>query len=101
MSRFVDRLLATAQTVGQQHGVVTGEPAAPVHTTWGEVHEQAKLKAGALRGRGLGRHDAVAVPSRHLGLVPVAERRPEAVASVAAWSSTAMVTRDRRRCPFQ
>ncbi|UGQ10734.1 cobyrinate a,c-diamide synthase [Yinghuangia sp. ASG 101] len=31
----------------------------------------------------LGRHDAIAKPSRHLGLVPVAERRAEAVATVA------------------
>jgi cobyrinic acid a,c-diamide synthase len=32
----------------------------------------------------LRRHDAVAAPSRHLGLVPVAERHPEAMASVRA-----------------
>lgn len=32
----------------------------------------------------LRRHDAVAAPSRHLGLVPVAERRPDALASVRA-----------------
>jgi cobyrinic acid a,c-diamide synthase len=32
----------------------------------------------------LRRHDAVAAPSRHLGLVPVAERRPEALATVRA-----------------
>jgi cobyrinic acid a,c-diamide synthase len=32
----------------------------------------------------LHRSDAVAAPSRHLGLVPVAERAPESVASVAA-----------------
>jgi cobyrinic acid a,c-diamide synthase len=32
----------------------------------------------------LRRHDAVAAPSRHLGLVPVAERRPEAAESVRA-----------------
>ncbi|WP_436788161.1 cobyrinate a,c-diamide synthase [Yinghuangia sp. YIM S10712] len=31
----------------------------------------------------LGRHDTIAKPSRHLGLVPVAERRTEAVATVA------------------
>ncbi|MEV6488954.1 cobyrinate a,c-diamide synthase [Actinoplanes sp. NPDC051633] len=37
---------------------------------------------GALR-----RADAVAAPSRHLGLVPAAERRDEALASVAALSS--------------
>jgi cobyrinic acid a,c-diamide synthase len=32
----------------------------------------------------LRRHEAVVVPSRHLGLVPAAERRPEALASVRA-----------------
>ncbi|MEU8140056.1 cobyrinate a,c-diamide synthase [Streptodolium elevatio] len=32
----------------------------------------------------LGRHDAIAKPSRHLGLVPAAERHAEAVATVAA-----------------
>src|SRR5262249_30773413 len=41
-------------------GVVTGEPTAPVHTTWGEVHEQARRAAGALIAGGLGKHDAVA-----------------------------------------
>jgi cobyrinic acid a,c-diamide synthase len=35
----------------------------------------------------LRRHAAIAAPSRHLGLVPVAERRPEAVASVQALAS--------------
>lgn len=32
----------------------------------------------------LGRHDTIAKPSRHLGLVPAAERHAEAVATVAA-----------------
>jgi cobyrinic acid a,c-diamide synthase len=35
----------------------------------------------------LRRHDAVAAPSRHLGLVPVAERRVEALESVKALAS--------------
>jgi fatty-acyl-CoA synthase len=61
MSRFVDRLLDTARTVGQRHGVVTGEPKEPVHTTWGEVHEQARRVAADLVTHGLGKHDAVAV----------------------------------------
>jgi cobyrinic acid a,c-diamide synthase len=55
----------------------------------GSVRHEAILRAaldevgppvlGVLR-----RHDAVAAPSRHLGLVPVAERRAEALDSVAA-----------------
>lgn len=61
MSRFVERLLETVATVGQWHGVITGEPKEPVHTTWAQVHERAKRIAGALAGNGLGRHDAVAV----------------------------------------
>jgi fatty-acyl-CoA synthase len=61
MSRFVDRLLETARTVGQRQGVVTGEPKEPVHTTWGEVHERARQVAGDLVAHGLGKHDAVAV----------------------------------------
>jgi fatty-acyl-CoA synthase len=61
MSRFVERLLETAATVGQQHGVTTGEPKEPVHTTWAQVHEQARRVAGALAGSGLGKGDAVAV----------------------------------------
>ncbi|GAA5195433.1 cobyrinate a,c-diamide synthase [Rugosimonospora acidiphila] len=32
----------------------------------------------------LRRHDAIATPSRHLGLVPAVERRPEAMASIDA-----------------
>jgi fatty-acyl-CoA synthase len=61
MSRFVDRLLETARTAGQRHGVVTGEPKQPVHTTWAEVHERARRIAGDLIAHGLGKHDAVAV----------------------------------------
>lgn len=61
MSRFVDKLIATAHAGGQRRGVTTGEPNNPVHTTWGEIHEQATRMAGALTSGGLARHDAVAV----------------------------------------
>jgi cobyrinic acid a,c-diamide synthase len=44
----------------------------------GALEELAVPVLGALR-----RSDEVAVPSRHLGLVPVAERAPQAVAAVA------------------
>ncbi|GAB3445929.1 fatty acyl-AMP ligase [Actinophytocola sediminis] len=61
MSRFVDRLIDTANSGGRQRGVTTGEPASPVHTTWAAIHEQARAMAGALVAGGLARHDAVAV----------------------------------------
>jgi fatty-acyl-CoA synthase len=59
MSRFVDRLVATAST--SDRGVTTGEPGDPVRTTWARVHEQAKVVAGGLVSHGLARGDAVAV----------------------------------------
>lgn len=61
MSRFVDRLVETANGGGRQRGVTTGEPNEPVHTTWAQIHEQARAMAGALVVGGLARHDAVAV----------------------------------------
>jgi fatty-acyl-CoA synthase len=59
MSRFVDKLVATAAT--SDRGVTTGEPGDPVRTTWAQVHEQAKAVAGGLVRHGLARGDAVAV----------------------------------------
>lgn len=59
MSRFVDTLLATASASAR--GIVTGEPTAPRHQTWGEVHEHARRMAGALVGAGLRPGQAVAV----------------------------------------
>jgi fatty-acyl-CoA synthase len=61
MSTFVDRLLRTVATVGQRHGVVTGEPGEPEHTTWAQIHDQARRIAGPLVAGGLDRGDAVAV----------------------------------------
>src|SRR5438094_5600056 len=61
MSRFVDKLLATATNGGRLRGMVTGEPKEPVRRTWAQVHEQAKRAAGGLVAGGLKRGDAVAV----------------------------------------
>ncbi|MFL6120341.1 fatty acyl-AMP ligase [Actinophytocola sp.] len=66
MSRFVDRVVATAKA--SDRGVTTGEPGNPVRTTWAQVHEQAKAVAGGLVGDGLAPGDAVAV----LAAAPVA-----------------------------
>ncbi|TDV45432.1 fatty acyl-AMP ligase [Actinophytocola oryzae] len=59
MSRFVDKLVATART--SDRGVTTGEPGEPVRTTWARVHEQARVVASGLVGHGLAPGDAVAV----------------------------------------
>jgi fatty-acyl-CoA synthase len=61
MSRFVDKLIDTANNGGLRRGVTTGEPKEAVRTTWAQVHEQARSMAGSLVTRGLARHDAVAV----------------------------------------
>jgi fatty-acyl-CoA synthase len=61
MSRFVDTLVATANTGGKLRGVTTGEPREATRTTWAEVHEQARAIAGALVSQGMAPHDAVAV----------------------------------------
>ena len=47
MSRFLATLLDSAAR--STRGMTTGEPAAPVRRSWGEVHEQARRQAGALR----------------------------------------------------
>ncbi|RKT52497.1 fatty acyl-AMP ligase [Saccharothrix australiensis] len=52
MSRFVDTMVATAANAGDR-GMTTGEPAAPVRRTWGEVHERATRMAGGLVSGGV------------------------------------------------
>ncbi|SOJ53360.1 Putative ligase/MSMEI_5285 [Mycobacterium simulans] len=59
MSRFTETMYATAQS--SLKGMVTGEPAAPVRHTWGEVHRRARRIAGGLCAAGVARGDAVAV----------------------------------------
>jgi len=61
MSRFVDTLVATATTRGQQRGMVTGEPKEPVRRTWAEVHEEARRIAGGLVSAGFRPGTAVGV----------------------------------------
>ncbi|AQA04309.1 long-chain fatty acid--CoA ligase [Mycobacterium sp. MS1601] len=58
MSRFTDKMFSNAN---ESRGMVTGEPAAAVRRTWGEVHERARHIAGGLAAAGVGHHDAVAV----------------------------------------
>ncbi|KDN16284.1 fatty acyl-AMP ligase [Amycolatopsis rifamycinica] len=61
MSRFVDTLVATATTRGQQRGMVTGEPKEPVRRTWAEVHDEARRIAGGLVSAGFRPGTAVGV----------------------------------------
>ncbi|MFG1791940.1 fatty acyl-AMP ligase [Nocardia sp. NPDC049149] len=59
MSRFTDEMYATAQA--STRGLVTGEPAAPLRQTWGEIHRIARKMAGGLAAAGIGHGDAVGV----------------------------------------
>lgn len=59
MSRFTDEIYATAAS--SPTGLVTGEPAAPLRQTWGEVHKVARTMAGGLEALGIGPGDAVGI----------------------------------------
>ncbi|MGV0852635.1 fatty acyl-AMP ligase [Mycolicibacterium phlei] len=59
MSRFTEAMYDNARR--STHGLVTGEPVAPVRHTWAEVHERAARIAGGLAAAGVGHGDAIAV----------------------------------------
>lgn len=59
MSRFTETMFHNART--SPHGMVTGEPDAPVRHSWADVHERACRVAGGLAAAGIGHADAVAV----------------------------------------
>jgi len=59
MSRFTEAMYDNARN--STHGLVTGEPVAPVRHTWAEVHERAARIAGGLAAAGVGHGDAIAV----------------------------------------
>jgi fatty-acyl-CoA synthase len=59
VSRFTETMFHNART--SPHGMVTGEPDAPLRHTWAEVHERAGRVAGGLAAAGIGHADAVAV----------------------------------------
>ncbi len=62
MSRFVDTVVATATGErGTRRGMTTGEPNAPEHRTWAQVHARATRVAGALVEAGVTPGAAVAV----------------------------------------
>jgi len=82
VSIFTETLYRTAAT--SPHGMVTGEPDAPVRTSWHEVHQQARKMAGAFAAAAIGPGDAVAV----LAGAPV----DIAPAIQAAWMRGASIT---------
>ncbi|MGW5055560.1 fatty acyl-AMP ligase [Actinokineospora sp. NPDC004072] len=84
MSRFVDMMLESARVRGDERGITTGEPKAPVRHTWRQVHERAGRMAGALVAGGLSPNGAVAV----LAAEPVAI----APAVQAVWLAGGSVT---------
>ncbi|MEU2252865.1 fatty acyl-AMP ligase [Nocardia xishanensis] len=59
MSRFTDEMYATARSTS--HGLVTGEPDAPLRQPWGEIHRTARRMAGGLAAAGIDHGHAVGV----------------------------------------
>jgi fatty-acyl-CoA synthase len=59
MSRFTDGMYGNAES--SPHGLVTGEPSAPVRHSWRQVHERARRISGGLAAAGIGPGDAVGV----------------------------------------
>jgi fatty-acyl-CoA synthase len=59
VSRFVESMLCSAKS--STRGLVTGDPGAPVRSTWGEVHQRARRVAGGLAALGVGPGDRVGV----------------------------------------
>jgi fatty-acyl-CoA synthase len=84
MSRFIEQLLATAQSAGQARGIVVGEPDRPARRTWAEIHREATVMAGALIDAGV----------RHGVVVGVLAGAPAliAVAAQAVWLSGGSVS---------
>jgi cobyrinic acid a,c-diamide synthase len=87
----VDAASAGRSVAALVHGFVTYDPAVRVggvilNRVGSDRHEEicrAAIEETGLPVLGvLRRRDDVATPSRHLGLIPAAERRPEAVATV-------------------
>jgi fatty-acyl-CoA synthase len=59
MSRFTEGMYRNAAS--SPHGIVTGEPHAPIRHAWSDVHERARHIAGGLAVEGIGHGDAVGV----------------------------------------
>ncbi len=87
MSRFLAMLLDSATRL--EHGMTTGEPAAPIRRTWPEVHARARRMAAALRS------DADGHPRlTHGASVGVLAGEPVAIAPAAqaVWLTGASMT---------
>ncbi|MFB9447862.1 cobyrinate a,c-diamide synthase [Dactylosporangium vinaceum] len=87
-ARSVAALIHGFRSFGDISGSALHIAGAVLNRVGSDRHEQILRDACAEVGTPvlgvLRRHDAVAAPSRHLGLVPVVERSTEAAASVAA-----------------